>query len=266
MDEATRLPVKTEKRAPVAAPAQWMPFESLRREIDRVFNSFRLSTRDFPFRRALGLESPCRREANLGIAPAFDVAEKDKVYEITAVLPGMDEKNIEVNVVNGVLIIKGEEKQGEKEEKKKDYYLRERSFGSFQRAFQVPDGVVDKIESHEARADQQIVGRQPGAQPLGDQALEEPVGGFLEGLFVIARDRLLARNGDAVRRDLERRRHPDLNARRIVFEPQRRDAADRDAAQLDRGADRQPVQRAGEGYLVEDAHRIGRTKDGHGAG
>jgi hypothetical protein len=59
---------------------------------------------------------------------------------------GMDEKNIEVNVVNGVLIIKGEEKQGEKEEKKKDYYLRERSFGSFQRAFQVPDGVdIDKI-------------------------------------------------------------------------------------------------------------------------
>jgi len=41
------------------------------------------------------------------------------------------------------------EKQGEKEEKKKDYYLRERSFGSFQRAFEVPEGVdADKIEAN----------------------------------------------------------------------------------------------------------------------
>jgi HSP20 family protein len=85
MDEATRLPVKTEKRAPVAAPAQWTPFESLRREIDRIFNSLRLSTWDFPFRRALGLELPWRRETNWGIAPAFDVAEKDKEFEITTV-------------------------------------------------------------------------------------------------------------------------------------------------------------------------------------
>ena len=58
----------------------------------------------------------------------------------------MDQKNIEVKVANGVLTIKGE-KQDEKEEKQKDYYLRERSFGSFQRSFQVPDDVdLDKIE------------------------------------------------------------------------------------------------------------------------
>ena len=65
-----------------------------------------------------------------------------------------------------------------------------------------------------------------------------------------------------MRRDLEGRRHPDLIARRIVFEAQRRDAADRDAAQLDRGADGEPMQRAGKGYLVEDAHRIGRIAGG----
>jgi HSP20 family protein len=52
-----------------------------------------------------------------------------------------------VKLADGVLTIKGE-KQEEKEEKKKDYYLHERSFGSFQRAFQVPDGVdADKIEA-----------------------------------------------------------------------------------------------------------------------
>ena len=59
----------------------------------------------------------------------------------------MDEKNIEVKVVNGALTIKGE-KQEEKEEKSKDYYLHERNFGSFERSFDVPEGVdVDKIEA-----------------------------------------------------------------------------------------------------------------------
>ena len=78
--------------------------------------------------------------------PAVDIAETDKAYEITAELPGMDEKNIEVKFADGVLTIRGEKKD-EKEEKKKDYYLSERSYGSFQRSFQVPDGVdTDKIE------------------------------------------------------------------------------------------------------------------------
>jgi HSP20 family protein len=77
--------------------------------------------------------------------PAVDVAETDKAYEITAELPGLEEKNIEVKLANGVLFIKGE-KQEEKEEKQKDYYRRERSFGSFERSFHVPEGVdTDKV-------------------------------------------------------------------------------------------------------------------------
>jgi HSP20 family protein len=52
-----------------------------------------------------------------------------------------------VNVGDGNLIIKGE-KQEEKEEKKKDYYLHERKFGLFERSFEVPDTVeADKIEA-----------------------------------------------------------------------------------------------------------------------
>ncbi len=79
--------------------------------------------------------------------PAVDVAETDKAYEITAELPGLDEKNIEVKLANRVLSIKGE-KQEEKEEKEKDYYRRERSFGSFERSFHVPDDVQEeKIEA-----------------------------------------------------------------------------------------------------------------------
>jgi HSP20 family protein len=63
----------------------------------------------------------------------------------------MDEKNIEVTVSSGMLTLKGE-KTEEKEEKEKDYYLSERSYGSFQRSFPIPDVVdVNKIEASFAR-------------------------------------------------------------------------------------------------------------------
>ena len=79
--------------------------------------------------------------------PAVDVVEKDNAYEVTAELPGMDEKDIEVKLANGGLTIKGE-KQEEKEEKRKDYHVHERTFGSFERYFTVPEWVDrDKIEA-----------------------------------------------------------------------------------------------------------------------
>jgi HSP20 family protein len=73
--------------------------------------------------------------------------ESENAYEIMAEMPGMDVKNIEVKVADGTLIIKGE-KQGKREEKGKEYYLRERNFGSFKRSFTVPETVdTDKIEA-----------------------------------------------------------------------------------------------------------------------
>ena len=74
------------------------------------------------------------------------MADTEKAYEVTAELPGMDEKNVEVKLANGVLTIKGEKK--EEGEKQKDYHLSERRYGSFQRSFTVPDGVdAEKIEA-----------------------------------------------------------------------------------------------------------------------
>jgi HSP20 family protein len=122
--------------------------ESLRREIDRLFEGFDRDYRSFPVRRPIfDVEPFWRRELSWTAVPAVDITESEKTYEVTAELPGMDEKNIEVKVVNGNLTIKGE-KQEEKEEKKKDYYLQERHFGSFERRFQLPEGVdADKIEA-----------------------------------------------------------------------------------------------------------------------
>jgi len=147
-ETVTKVPIKQEKRtASSSVPQMWRPFESLREEIDRLFDDF---GRGFwrPFGRSLFAEEPLfRRELTFPSTPAVDVVESDKAYEITAELPGMDEKNIEVKVANDVLTIKGE-RQEEKEEKKKDYYLRERSFGSFERSFGLPEGVdADKIEA-----------------------------------------------------------------------------------------------------------------------
>jgi HSP20 family protein len=81
-------------------------------------------------------------------APAVDIVEGDKAYEISAELPGMDEKSIEVKLTNEGLTIKGE-KHEEKEEKKKDFYLQERRFGSFERSFRLPEGVdTEKVEAN----------------------------------------------------------------------------------------------------------------------
>lgn len=146
-EAATKLPVKTEKAAErPAAPDVWRPFETLRREIDRLFDDFDRSW--VPFKRwRLDWEPFARRDAIWDAAPVVDIVEREKEYEITAELPGIDASEVEVKLSNGALTIKGEKKE-EKEEKSKDFYLSERRYGSFQRSFAVPEGVdVDKIEA-----------------------------------------------------------------------------------------------------------------------
>ena len=145
-ENITKLPIKTGGMG--QAPMPWMPFDGLRREMDRLFDSLDGGFWRAAFPRSLyGMPPMARGEPMLTAAPAVDVTETDKAYEIVAEMPGMDEKNVEVNFANGVLTIKGEKKE-DKEETKKDYYLRERTFGSYQRAFQVPDMVEpEKIEA-----------------------------------------------------------------------------------------------------------------------
>ena len=146
-EDTSKVPVQTDKTAP-SALHPWRPLESLRREIDQLFEDFGLGTLRSPFRRSLFDVDPFRRaKAAFSGMPAVDVTETEKGYKVVAELPGMDENNIEVKITNGMLTIKGE-KQEEKEEEKQDYYLRERSFGSFERTFPVPDGVeLDKVDA-----------------------------------------------------------------------------------------------------------------------
>lgn len=141
---ATKVPVTNTNEPAQSTPAlqPWQPFEALRRGVDRLFDDFGSDFWRRPMR-ALSEFDPVAR----GLLPAIDVTESDASYEITAELPGMDEKSIEVNVINGGLTIKGEKKD-EKEQKTKDRYVSERRYGSFERYLRLPDGVdTGKIEA-----------------------------------------------------------------------------------------------------------------------
>lgn len=139
MAEASKVPAKTGQTP--GMPQAWQPFESLRREMDRLFDDFGAGFWRMPFRRSL---TDFQRLS----VPPVDIIEKDNAYEVTVDVPGFDEKDIEIKLINGTLCIKGERKS-EKEEKKEDYYLSEREFGSFERRFELPEGIdSDKVEAN----------------------------------------------------------------------------------------------------------------------
>ncbi|MBI2719725.1 MAG: Hsp20/alpha crystallin family protein [Rhizobiales bacterium] len=150
VETATKLPVKAEKSegGRESAPQSWRPLETLHRQVDQIFDAFQRDFRPASFHQPFfGLGPLLGRDMGWGAEPAVDIIESDKAYQVTADLPGMDEKNIEVKLANGALMIKGE-KQEEREEKKKNHYLQERRFGSFERRFRLPDGIdAEKIEA-----------------------------------------------------------------------------------------------------------------------
>ena len=146
-EAATKLPVKTEdKKTEATAMQAWQPFESLRREVDRLFENFDRDLWRSPFSRSVFDIAPhWRRELKSATSPAVDIVEKDNAYEVTAELPGMDEKDIDVSLTRDSLTIRGEKKE-EKEEKGKDFYRMERSYGSFTRSVPLPVEVeTDKV-------------------------------------------------------------------------------------------------------------------------
>ena len=95
------------------------PFVSLQREIDRLFEGF---TRGFPTLAGNGATA---------LVPSMDVSETDMEIEVTAELPGLEEKDVQ---------------------KDKNYRLVERSYGSFERTFELPEGVSpDAIKANIAK-------------------------------------------------------------------------------------------------------------------
>ena len=132
------VPVEVKKAPPAQTnvPDVWQSFRS---EMDRLFDRFS-SGFGFPSLRRMFDIEPAWRSSFAFSVPAIDMSEDERAYKISAELPGIDAKDIEVSVSGDTLVLKGEKRQ-EKEEKDKNYHFSERSYGSFQRSFQLPSSV-----------------------------------------------------------------------------------------------------------------------------
>ena len=133
MNDQTRVPVSTPRSAPtfldlatqIGEPVSW-----LRTEIDRLFEDFGRPARGvFNF----GARSPAP-------IPALDLVDDDKSYRLSAELPGLVGKDIEISIADGVLSISGEKKEQE-ERKEKGFLLSERRYGAFERQIALPSDV-----------------------------------------------------------------------------------------------------------------------------
>jgi len=147
---------REETRLPVRRRREQDPFFDLHSQMNRIFDEF--------FERPFGPspffgEMPMVRE----FTPSIDINETHKEITIMAELPGMEPEEIEISLDRNGLSLKGE-KRADKEEKGKQYYRVERSFGSFQRVIPLPCEVdEDKIDATYKRGVLKIV--LPKAQP-----------------------------------------------------------------------------------------------------
>ena len=107
--------------------------EALHRNLDRVFSNA------WSGPSLLG-ESWITRD----VTPRVDVTEDDKSFNVTVELPGMDEKDVDVELANGVLCIRGEKKT---ETEDKDQLFSERTYGRFERRIPVDDVEEDKVSA-----------------------------------------------------------------------------------------------------------------------
>jgi HSP20 family protein len=143
-NKSTSVEVKKTGNEHPSNPVQH-PFRSLRDQIDRLMDEFDRGL--FPSR-WLEMTPLSKLTSEIrGLVPAVDVIDEEKAYRVTAELPGLTDKDIEVTKDGDLLTIKGEKKE-EHEEKEKGYFLSERHFGSVERSLRLPEGIDDsKIEA-----------------------------------------------------------------------------------------------------------------------
>jgi HSP20 family protein len=83
----------------------------------------------------------------VAIIPSVNIADENKAFEVSVALPGLDKKDVKIEVQNDCLIVSSEKKY-EKEEKNKNWMRREYGYASFQRIFQLPESAdQDKIQA-----------------------------------------------------------------------------------------------------------------------
>ena len=146
---ATKMPIRLSRAGRRASTRDAShPVEQLRTEIDRLLSDFLRGYWHVPFRRAaVDVEPIWRGDIRFAATPAVDIVDKDDAYKLTAELPGVDEKQVEINFSNSTLTIEGK-KDEEPDDASQDHFISERRYGDFHRSFRVPDGVdPDKLEA-----------------------------------------------------------------------------------------------------------------------
>ncbi len=115
------------------------PVMDLKKHIDDVFENFWKS----PF----GWSDSASLMKTTDFNPRVEVTETEKEIKVTAELPGMTEKDIEVTIDDNTLVLKGEKKQ-EEEKKEGEHHYTERRYGSFYRSMLLPPNILsDKIDA-----------------------------------------------------------------------------------------------------------------------
>jgi HSP20 family protein len=126
------------KKGNLSSPrGEQSPVVELHQRMNDLFNDF------------LGGFGPglSRFESRFITTPSIDVSETDEEVRVTADLPGVEEKDVQVILENDILTIQGEKKQ-EQEEKKQNYHMVERAYGEFQREISLPASVdKEKIKA-----------------------------------------------------------------------------------------------------------------------
>jgi HSP20 family protein len=131
------IPLKRGRDVTVRRGEEANPFLALHREMNRlfddVFRGFDLTPFGFDrgFDRTIGW-------------PNIEVSDTDKEIKVTAELPGLEEKDVELELANGVLVVKGEKKT---ETEDKDRLFTERYYGHFERRIPVEDVEEDKVSA-----------------------------------------------------------------------------------------------------------------------
>ncbi len=125
------------KKVPVRYSNEYSPLNLFEDRMERLFDDFLKPFDIEPFGGYRG-----------EFVPSIDVAENEKEITVTAELPGMDEKDIDVSVTREALTIKGEKRE-EKEKKDDEYFYCERRYGSFYRTLPLSDNIdLDRIDAH----------------------------------------------------------------------------------------------------------------------
>lgn len=140
MDQKSQNEISV-RREPAATPAPRHTIDTLRGEIDRLFDQFALPRFALPFQG--GGRMPSLMEGWLPewtAPPVMDLVERDEAYELTVEMPGIDGDDIDLRISDSTLSVRGE-KETQRSEQEGSYHLSERSYGTVQRTIPLPEGI-----------------------------------------------------------------------------------------------------------------------------